>query len=79
MHELNDELTENTEGIFQRIRRINGIEGVTFSGGEPFQQPEALLDLTQRLSSETSLGILIFTGCTPEKVTPSIPLIRRMR
>jgi len=39
------------------------IEGVTVSGGEPFQQPAALLDLLQRVSA-TGLSRLVFTGYT---------------
>lgn len=39
----------------------NGIEGVSFSGGEPLQQPEALLHLLQILSS-TGLSTLVFSG-----------------
>lgn len=38
------------------------IEGVTLSGGEPFQQPDALLALLRRLRRETTLSCLIFTG-----------------
>lgn len=37
------------------------IEGISISGGEPFQQPEALLDLLQRID-RTRLSVIIFTG-----------------
>jgi anaerobic ribonucleoside-triphosphate reductase activating protein len=39
------------------------IEGVSVSGGEPFQQPEALLDILERLAG-TSLSRLVFSGYT---------------
>lgn len=38
-----------------------GIEGLTVSGGEPFQQPDALLELLARLDG-SALGRLVFSG-----------------
>lgn len=57
-------------------RNPNGIEGVSISGGEPFQQPQALLDLLERLSA-SSLTKLVFTGYTLAEVRnqPVGPLI----
>ncbi len=40
---------------------MDDIDGVTFSGGEPFCQARALAELGERLSSE-GLSILTFTG-----------------
>jgi anaerobic ribonucleoside-triphosphate reductase activating protein len=37
------------------------IEGISISGGEPFQQPEALLDMLGRLT-DPHLSRLVFTG-----------------
>lgn len=38
-------------------------DGITISGGEPFQQPDALLALLTHLRSlETELSVLIFSG-----------------
>jgi anaerobic ribonucleoside-triphosphate reductase activating protein len=51
--------------VAEWILSCRDIEGVTFSGGEPFQQGEALLELCQRLkatSPELSLGL--FSGYT---------------
>jgi len=39
-----------------------GIEGVSISGGEPLQQPDALLALVRRLRERTALSILVFSG-----------------
>ena len=47
----------------QLLRNPNGIEGVSLSGGEPFQQPAALLDLLQRLAA-SPLSKLAFSGYT---------------
>lgn len=38
------------------------LEGITISGGEPFQQPEALRNLLERLRAQSTLSVLIFTG-----------------
>jgi len=38
------------------------IEGVSISGGEPFEQPEALLALVRTLRERTTLSILVFSG-----------------
>jgi anaerobic ribonucleoside-triphosphate reductase activating protein len=47
----------------QLLANPHGIEGVSFSGGEPFQQPEALLDLLKRLL-HSPLSKLAFSGYT---------------
>jgi anaerobic ribonucleoside-triphosphate reductase activating protein len=39
---------------------ISKADGITISGGEPFDQPDALLELTARIGSKTD--ILVFTG-----------------
>ncbi len=41
--------------------RADQIEGISISGGEPFQQPDALLDLLQRLDG-SGLSRLLFSG-----------------
>jgi anaerobic ribonucleoside-triphosphate reductase activating protein len=37
-------------------------DGITISGGEPFDQPDALFELLARIRSETEADILVFTG-----------------
>jgi anaerobic ribonucleoside-triphosphate reductase activating protein len=49
------------------ILACRGIEGVSVSGGEPFQQPEALAALAGRLR-QTPLSILVFSGYTMEAI-----------
>lgn len=49
--------------LFERIAALQPhIEGITISGGEPFQQRPALLALLQRVRQETNLSVLVFTG-----------------
>jgi organic radical activating enzyme len=57
------------EDLFQRLVALGGtIEGLTVSGGEPFQQRRALLALLQRLRQETTLSVLVFTGFTWDEI-----------
>lgn len=43
--------------------------GITISGGEPFQQPEALLELLTHLHERHSPPILVFSGYDHEVLT----------
>jgi len=52
--------------------RAAAVDGLTLSGGEPLQQPEALLDLLQRLDG-APLSRLLFTGY-PLAAVRRIPL-----
>lgn len=58
-----DELAEN-------ILDIKKIEGVTFTGGEPFDQAEALFKLALKLK-ESGLSIITFTGHKIEDIQNS--------
>jgi len=41
---------------------LSTADGITISGGEPFDQREALFDLLARLRTRTTADILVFTG-----------------
>ena len=62
---LTEELTANI------IREINGnplLDGVTFSGGDPFYNPAAFLCLIQRVKQETQQNIWCYTGYRIEEI-----------
>ena len=46
------------------VNSIDGIEGVTFSGGEPFEQAEAIVATIEaiNLSREIPISVFIFSG-----------------
>lgn len=48
---------------------IDQSDGVTISGGEPFDQPDALVALVKTLKALTSQSILVFTGYGLEKIS----------
>ena len=54
-------LTDTALLADELLARRSRVEGVTISGGEPFQQAEALLDLLRRLDG-SGLSSLVFSG-----------------
>ena len=58
------------EEMEARILAVSGIEGVTFLGGEPFEQAEALADLGWRVQS-AGLSVMTFTGYVLEDILKS--------
>jgi len=47
-------------------------EGITISGGEPFDQPKALIHLLAQIRSETPIDILVYSGHPFEKIAPIV-------
>lgn len=58
------------EEMESRILAIPDIEGVTFLGGEPFEQAEALANLGHRVQ-EAGLSVMTFTGHILEDILKS--------
>jgi anaerobic ribonucleoside-triphosphate reductase activating protein len=69
-------LVEPVRLVEQLSADREGIEGITISGGEPFQQPVPLLDLLERLDG-ADLGRIVFSGYTLEEII-SQPFGRRV-
>ena len=53
--------------LFEKIKKQKGIEGITFLGGEPFEQAESLSVLAKKCR-EINLGVMTFTGSTYEEL-----------
>ena len=54
--------------IVDLLKRLEGIEGITISGGEPFLQKSSLYTLLKELRENTKLGVIIYTGYTFEEL-----------
>ena len=50
------------ERIFQQINENTLLSGVTLSGGDPFFNPEALLEFLKKLKKRTKANIWCYTG-----------------
>lgn len=57
----------SVKDLFAMIKRQNDIEGVTFLGGEPFEQAEELSVLAAEIR-KAGLSVVCFTGYTLEEL-----------
>jgi len=64
-HQYGEEI--EVEEIFNRIKGNIIIRGVTFSGGEPMDQAEALCELAEKIRS-FGLNLWCYTGYTYEQI-----------
>ena len=63
-----DGVTMCTKEIWKQITATPNIEGITFLGGEPFEQAQAVAMLAQKAQA-IGLSVLTFTGFTYEELT----------
>lgn len=76
-HALDGGYAADIEGLIEDIKQSKYIDGVTFSGGEPFLQADAFLHIAQRLK-ETNMNIVCYTGFTFEELMDSKNESRKM-
>ena len=53
------------------IQNRQQVEGLTVTGGEPFDQVAAITDLLVHVKQETSLSTVVFTGYSLEEIMPN--------
>lgn len=58
---------EYTSDIICKIKNTKGIEGVTFVGGEPFDQAKALYEIGKEVK-KLNLTVVTFTGYLKEQI-----------
>ena len=56
----------SVSAILSQLEELKDIEGITLLGGEPFQQPQACLELIQGCK-EIGLSVFIYTGYEPSE------------
>ena len=66
-HALDGGYVVDTESLAEDIKKSKYIDGVTFSGGEPFLQADAFIHLAEKLK-ETNTSIVCYTGFTFEEL-----------
>ena len=66
-HDFGGGHTADTADILERIKANPLLDGVTFSGGEPFCQAEALAQLGREIKA-LGMNIVTYTGYTFEKL-----------
>lgn len=66
-HDLNGGYDADTDELIEKIKSNPLLDGVTFSGGEPFMQAEALAELGRRIK-QLGLNIVTYTGYTFEEL-----------
>lgn len=55
--------------LVERVLKISGIEGVTLSGGDPFDQPLTLLaEFLEILNRRSELSVMCYTGRTLDQL-----------
>ena len=69
-HDLNGGRLDDTDRIFEQIIKDPLLDGVTFSGGEPFCQCKPLVCLARKIRGfkDRKLGIISYTGYTFEQL-----------
>jgi len=67
MLEDRKETLMSVDAVAQDILDTDGIEGVTFIGGEPFWQAGALAEVARRVR-EAGLSVMVFTGMTRKAI-----------
>lgn len=69
-HALDGGYVVDTESILADIKQNENIDGVTFSGGEPFLQAEAFVEIAGKLK-KSGVNIVCYTGYTFEQLLES--------
>ncbi len=57
-----------TDKLTALILSVPNLEGITISGGEPFLQSEALLQLLESIREKSDLSVIIYTGYLYEEL-----------
>ena len=66
-HDFNGGFSANVQDIAEEIAKLEFQDGITFSGGDPLFQPEALLALL-KATHNNKLNTWVYTGFTYEQL-----------
>lgn len=65
--DMQERILESVDIVYKRVMDADSAEGITFSGGEPFLQAEALSVVAERLKSH-GLSVMTYTGFTTDEL-----------
>ncbi len=68
-HDPNGGQDTTVETLTKAIMRNPLLSGITLTGGEPFEQPEALIELVEEIKKSGNLEIAVYSGYTFEELT----------
>ena len=68
----------SSEELFEMIKSQENIEGVTFLGGEPFEQASEVLQLTKLIKAK-NLSVVCFTGFKIEDLKSKIAARKQLQ
>lgn len=66
-----DKFLFRPQAIFNKIKETDGIEGVSFLGGEPLDQAEDLLILVKMLK-DNGYSIMLYTGYEEQEISGTV-------
>ncbi len=72
------ELVAVQDLVGKALKLKTKIEGITISGGEPFQQPEALFEFLKEFKERSDLSVLVFSGFTLSEIEEQPSLKRSL-
>ena len=67
-HPLDGAEARQVTDVIDEVLGTEGIEGVTLTGGEPLEQPDAIGSFCGAIRRRTDLGIIVLTGFTRAEV-----------
>lgn len=70
-------ILKSADEVFEEILAQPNLDGVTFTGGEPFLQESELTKIAKRVKAKTNLNIQVFTGFRLEEIAGS-PLLKEI-
>lgn len=62
------EPSQNVDELAEQVLAVPNLEGVTLTGGEPLQQPEAVAALLRRIRQRSNLGVVLISGFTEVEI-----------
>lgn len=77
-YDISQGIPHNIDKLLKEILHMPNINGITISGGEPFLQPQALLQIVSSVKKYSSLDVMLYSGYTYKTLKTSFPLAKEI-